>query len=147
MKALMGGLIALAAAAVVGIVLFFVFVDSSEETDFSLENTSFSIDGSTMNCAQLWGSECDYNTQWAFNKWGMNLDRITTKDDLGAFAREVGPQTRAKLALEGCIVSMRSDNSVLNFEESAQDEHPGVSSADLFPIWDFARTDICRPVM
>lgn len=147
MKALMGGLIALAAAAVVGLVLFFVFVDRSEETTFELEDTSFTIDGQAQTCAQLWGSACDYQTQYAFNRWGENLDKITGRDNLGAFAREAGPAERARLALQACIVSMRSDNSVLTLAEVEQGQHPGVTDADLFPIWDFARTDICRPVM
>jgi hypothetical protein len=147
MKGLVSGLIAVGVAGLVGLLLFVVFVDRSGETEVTLEDKSFTIDGQSMTCAELYGEPCDFQRQNAFNTWGEGLDKAAGNEDLGSFAREVGPVERAKLTLEACITSMRSDTSVLDLAERVQPQHPGVTDADLFPIWDFARNSVCIPVM
>lgn len=144
MKGLLAGVFAAVLAVVIGAVLFFVFIDQTETTERPQENRTHTIEGRQQTCAEFFGETCDFSTQEGFNRWGNQLDDFITEERrMGSFARDIGFTETGKIAIHACVLTQTSDNTVEDLVAIVRQDHPDVTTAQVFPIWNAARWHLC----
>ncbi|WP_305091485.1 hypothetical protein [Prescottella sp. R16] len=135
----------LAVAAVVGFGVVAVREWSSvSQTSSSraLADRTVALDGEQITCATLVPDGCDFDLQFAFDRWGGQIG-VFAASDLGPWARGVGPAQAVTLGLRACSVAGTPGKTFLEFVDVAHRTVPDASSPDLFPIWQQARTVLC----
>lgn len=111
-------------------------------TDRPLANDVVTVRGRTVTCAELLPDGCSFDLQFAFDRWGDQLNSYVASD-LGPWGRGLPVEPAAKLGLQACNLSSMPGQTYLEFERVARADHPDASTAQLFPFWDQARRVLC----
>ncbi|WP_278312722.1 hypothetical protein [Lolliginicoccus levis] len=143
MKGLLAGVLAAVVAIAIGAVLYLVLVDTSESTEMPQESLTFAVDGSQQTCADFYGETCNFDEQSGFNNWAAGLDKFVAEQRLGSFARDIGPVDTRKIALQTCILTVKSGKTIDDLVAYVRQMHPDATTAQVFPIWNAARWHLC----
>jgi len=108
----------------------------------ALDERAVPVGGRTVTCAELFPEGCNYDLQFAFDRWGGQLDPFLASD-LGPWGRGVAPAQAVKLGLEACNTARIPGQTFLEYLDLAQAERPEASSAQLFPFWHEAQRVLC----
>ncbi|MDJ0396520.1 hypothetical protein QMK17_24775 [Rhodococcus sp. G-MC3] len=143
MKRILHLLIIVALCALAVVVFLKVFDSTRDTTPRPQADESFVIDGQEATCSTLFGQPCDYTIQSEYNRWGDGLESFVNSSPLGSYATDIGFVASAKLSLQACGVARTAGQTVLEFEELAQTDHPEATRTQLFPFWNRTRQSLC----
>ncbi|WP_137724125.1 hypothetical protein [Prescottella subtropica] len=118
---------------------------SQTSSSRTLDDRTVELDGKPVTCATLVPGGCDFDLQFAFDRWGGQIG-VYAAADLGPWARGAGTSQSVVLGLRACSVSRTPGKTFLEFVDVAHRTVPDASSPELFPIWRQARTVLCPTV-